>query len=129
MIYVDTSVALAWILAEDRRPPRSLWNETVVSSRLLQYELACRLQAYGMTAVREKQAREITSVLSFVEMTVPVLERAMKPFPEPVRTLDALHLATFEFLLDHTADVSLASYDSRMVAVAEAMGRAIYPLR
>ena len=33
MIYVDTSVALAWILAQDRRPPRSLWSESVVSSR------------------------------------------------------------------------------------------------
>lgn len=128
MIYVDTSVALAWILADDRRPPRSLWNESVVSSRLLQYELGCRLHAYGMTAVREKQARENTSVLSFVEMTAPVLERAMKPFPGPMRPLQALHLATFEFLLDHSADVSLASYDSRMIAVAEAMGRTIHPL-
>ena len=128
MIYVDTSVALAWILAEDHRPPRSLWRESVVSSRLLQYELTCRLNAYGMTASREGQAREIISVLSFVELTAPVLDRALKPFPAPVRTLDALHLATFEFLLDHAADVSLASYDGRMVAVAEAMGRRIHPL-
>jgi predicted nucleic acid-binding protein len=128
VIYVDTSVALAWILAEDHRPPRSLWSESVVSSRLLQYELNCRLHAYGMTAVREKQALEITSVLSFVELTAPVLERALKPFPEPVRTLDALHLATFEFLFEHATDVSLASYDRRMVAVAEAMGRRIHPL-
>ena len=122
MIYVDTSVALAWILAEDHRPPPSLWSESVVSSRLLQYELANRLHAYGMNSLREKQAGEITSVLSFVELTVPVLERAMTPFPVSVRTLDALHLATLEFLLHHAADVSLASYDGRMIAVAEAMG-------
>ena len=128
MIYVDTSVALAWILAEDHRPPPSLWSESIVSSRLLQYELATRLHAYGMTPAREEQARGITSVLSFVELTVPVLDRAMKPFPVAVRTLDALHLATFHFLLRHAADVALASYDSRMIAAAEAMDWQVHPL-
>lgn len=39
MIYLDTSVALAHLLAEDRRPPEALWDETLVSSRLLEYEL------------------------------------------------------------------------------------------
>ncbi len=128
MIYVDTSVALAWILAEDHRPPRSLWSESVVSSRLLQYEFTNRFHAYGMTSARESQVREIISVLSFVELTVPVLDRAMRPFPVPVRTLDALHLATFEFLLQHAADVSLAIYDGRMVSVAEAAGWRVHPL-
>ena len=128
MIYVDTSVALAWILAEDRRPPASLWSESVVSSRLLQYELTNRLHAYGMTPPHEKLAREILSVLSFVELAVPVLQRALKPFPMPVRTLDALHLASFAFLLDQTNDVSLASYDGRMISVAEAMGHRIHDL-
>jgi len=128
VIYVDTSVVLAWILAEDHRPPPSLWDESVVSSRLLQYELTNRLHAYGMTSTWESQAQEIISVLSFVELTVPVLERAMRPFPVPVRTLDALHLATFEFLLRHAANVSLATYDGRMVSVAEAAGWRIHPL-
>jgi len=128
VIYVDTSVALAWILAEDRRPPASLWSESLVSSRLLQYELTNRLRAYGMTATRRSQAREVTSVLSFVELAVPVLERAMSPFPLPVHTLDALHLATFEFLCGQGVELSLASYDGRMLAVAKALGRRIHPL-
>ena len=29
MIYVDTSVVLAHLLAEDRRPPDALWRETL----------------------------------------------------------------------------------------------------
>lgn len=128
MIYVDTSVVLAWILAEDRRPPTSLWSEFVVSSRLTQYELANRLHAYGMTSTRENSAREITSVLSFVELAAPVLERALKPFPVPVRTLDALHLATLEFLANHISDVAFASYDERMISSAQAMGHRIHPL-
>ena len=39
MIYLDTSVALAHLLAEDRRPPDALWKESLVTSRLLEYEL------------------------------------------------------------------------------------------
>jgi hypothetical protein len=38
MIYVETTVALAQLLAEDRCPPESLWNAPVVSSRLTEYE-------------------------------------------------------------------------------------------
>lgn len=36
---VDISVALAHLLAEDRRPPATFWEENLVSSRLLIYEL------------------------------------------------------------------------------------------
>jgi hypothetical protein len=38
VINVDTSVVLAQFLAEDRRPRPELWNEPIVSSRLLEYE-------------------------------------------------------------------------------------------
>ncbi len=38
MIYVDTSVLLARLLSEDRQPPPWIWDETLVSSRLLEYE-------------------------------------------------------------------------------------------
>ena len=37
--------ALAHLLAEDRRPPASLWSETLVASRLLEYEIRTRLHA------------------------------------------------------------------------------------
>jgi len=39
VIYLDTSVALAELLAEDRRARPTLWEEPLVSSRLLEYEL------------------------------------------------------------------------------------------
>ena len=45
MIYVDTSVLLAQLLAEDKAPPENLWNESLVSSRLLEYETWTRLHA------------------------------------------------------------------------------------
>ena len=36
-----------------------------------------------------------------VEMVPPVLKRALEPFPTPVRTLDAIHLAAIEFIRSH----------------------------
>ena len=47
MIYLDTSVALAWLLTEDRRRPPSLWDRTLVSSRLLEYEIWTALHRRG----------------------------------------------------------------------------------
>jgi hypothetical protein len=51
-----------------------------------------------------------------------VLERALEPFPTPVRTLDALHLASVEFLRANGQSVELASYDDRLIASARALG-------
>jgi predicted nucleic acid-binding protein len=39
-----------------------------------------------------------------------------------LRTLDALHLATIEFLRRQGETVELASYDNRLVAAAESVG-------
>ena len=36
---------MAQLLAEDQRPPSSVWEETLVASRLLEYELWTRLNA------------------------------------------------------------------------------------
>jgi hypothetical protein len=33
LVYLDTSVALAHLLAEDRRPPDALWERVLASSR------------------------------------------------------------------------------------------------
>ena len=59
MIYLDTSVALAHLLAEDRHPPDQLWTEVLVSSRLLEYELWNRLHARGLAASHGAAARTL----------------------------------------------------------------------
>ena len=51
-------------------------------------------------------------------MIPAVLSRALEPFPAPVRTLDALHLASAVFLRSHGERVEIASYDDRLVSVA-----------
>lgn len=121
MIYLDTSVALAHLLAEDRRPPVELWAEELVTSRLLEYELWVRLNARDLIRSHGDAARLLLSRLAFVELRPPVLERALAPFPVPVRTLDALHLATVSFLREHGKETELATYDERMSRAAAAM--------
>ncbi len=122
MIYLDTSVALAHLLAEDRRPPDSLWRQPLVASRLLEYELWTRLNARRLAASHGELARRLVERLAIVEMLPNVLARALEPFPTPVRTLDALHLASIEFLKARGQSIELASYDERLVGTARALG-------
>jgi predicted nucleic acid-binding protein len=122
VIYLDTSVLLAHLLAEDRTPPVSLWTETLVASRLLEYETWVRLNARNLASSHGEAARALLGRVAFLELAPPVLARALSPFPTPVRTLDALHLASAEFLREQRPDLTLATYDERMAAAARAMG-------
>ena len=122
MIYVDTSVALAELFAEDRRPTPAFWTGPLVSSRLLEYEVWTRVHARGATRTHETAARELLSRVALVELSPPVLTRALEPFPAPVRTLDALHLATAAFLVSRNQPVTLAAYDERMRLAGGALG-------
>ncbi len=123
MIYLDTSVALAQLLAEDRRPPASLWSEILVSSRLMEYEVWTQLHARRLADSHGEAALRLIGRVALLELTPPVLARALDAFPVSVfvRTLDALHLASCDFLRKQGQSVALASYDRRMTAVARAM--------
>ena len=122
MIYLDSSVALAQLLAEDRTPPETLWQATLVASRLLEYEVWNRLNARGLGRSHGEEARALIGRVALLELAPPVLARALEPFPMPMRTLDALHLASLEFLRGRGQTVELASYDDRLVGVARALG-------
>lgn len=128
MIYLDTSVALAHLLSEDRRPPAELWSEELVSSRILEYELWTRLNARDLGRSHGDAARLLIAGVSLVELAPVVLERALVPFPLPIRTLDALHLASAAWLRARGREVVLATYDVRMARAAEAMGFGAYTL-
>jgi hypothetical protein len=121
LIYLDTSVALAHLLAEDRSPPESLWGEQLISSRLLEYEMWTRIHARKLGGSHGNEVRALFARVAFVELSPPVLTRALEAFPRPVRTLDALHLASMDFLRRQGQTVSLASYDGRLVEAARAL--------
>jgi len=121
VIYLDSSVALAQLLAEDRAPPAEIWDEPLISSRLLEYEVWNRVHARGLTWSHSDVTRALVGRLALVELDPPVLARAVEPFPMRVRTLDALHLASIEFLRSRGLPIEFFSYDERLVAAARAL--------
>jgi hypothetical protein len=121
VIYVDCSVALAHLLLEPRSPLASLWNGSLVSSQLLEYEVWNRMHAYGLGRSHADEAQALLIRVDLIEMTAAVLARALEPFPIRVRTLDGLHLATVDFLRTQGEPVELASYDNRLVAAARVL--------
>lgn len=126
MIYLDTSVALAQLLSEDRIPPTRLWQEPLTSSRLLEYEVWTRVHARRLATSHGDAVRALIGRVAFVELAPPVLARALEPFPRPVRTLDALHLASIEFLRSQGQPVSLATYDERLARAARDLKIRLY---
>jgi hypothetical protein len=128
VIYLDTSVALAHLLAEDRRPPDSLWAQPLVSSRLLEHELWTRINGRNLGSSHGDLVRQLLGRVSLLELLGEVLGRAREPFAGPVRTLDALHLASMAFLQQQGVQLSLASYDAQMLAAAAALDIPLHPL-
>jgi hypothetical protein len=77
-----------------------------------------RVNAHGLVDSHGERTRELLGQVSLLELAPEVLLRALDPFPVPVRTLDALHLASMEFLRGRGEAVKLASFDTRMLKVA-----------
>ena len=126
MVYLDTSVVLAQLLAEDVLPPKALWSETVVTSRLSEYELWVRLNARGLARTHGDQARQLLGRIAMLELVPQLLARALDPFPSPLRTLDALHLASVHFLREHGQSVQVASFDGRLRSAAATLRLELY---
>jgi len=125
VIYLDSSVALAHIFAEPRRLPEALWDEQLVSSQLLEYEVWNRIHARRLIHSHEA-AQELISRVALLELDPRCLARALKPFPVAVRTLDALHLASIDFLRDQGIEIALASFDERLLLAARALGLPLF---
>jgi hypothetical protein len=121
VIYLDSSVALAQLLAEDRVPPASLWAAPLVASRLLEYEVWTRIHARGLGRSHGDDVRALIGRLALLELAPPVLARALEPFAVAIRTLDALHLASIEFLRARGQTIELASYDERLLGAARSL--------
>jgi predicted nucleic acid-binding protein len=126
VIYLDSSVALAHLLAEDRSPPADIWQQPLISSRLLEYEVWNRVHARGLVRSHGDETHAVVGRLALVELDPRVLARALEPFPMPVRTLDALHLASIEFLRSRGQMIELFSFDERLLAVARALQIPLY---
>lgn len=122
MIYIDSSVAIAYLLAESRAPSPQFLELPLISSRLLEYEVWTRVYARRLGEAIENAARTLLAGVEYIEMSRSALGRALAPWPVELRTLDALHLATVQHLREQGDPIELASYDNRLRAAAQALG-------
>ena len=127
MIYLDSSVALAQLLSEDRRPRNDLWAESLVSSRLLEFEIMNVLRTRGHERTHESLAKDLLSRIGLLEL-IPEVVGSTRRKAGTARTLDTLHLASAAFLMENGVDIQLASFDARMLDGARKFRIPVYRL-
>lgn len=138
-LYVESTGVLAWLLGEPRgEDARSLLATArqVLTSELTLIEcdrVLIRAESLGeVTAVTKA---DLTATLrraavrwSILKMDGDVVARARRPFPlEPVRTLDAIHLASALVARSAVKDLAVLSLDDRIRAVGRPLGLEILP--
>jgi predicted nucleic acid-binding protein len=93
------------------------------------------IRAVAANLVPEAVAAERRAVLARTgdhwvtfDLDVEVVERARRPFPaEPIRTLDAIHLATAVLARTLVPGLGVLSLDERVRRSAEQMGFRVLP--
>ena len=138
-LYAESSAVLAWLLGEERGPDVSSHlasADHVFSSELTLVECDRALYRHAgeghLTegARAELSARAAIAAAHWTLFTVaePVLTRARGPFPGgPLRTLDALHVATALEARAAVADLTVLALDQRVRRAAGAMGFEVLP--
>ncbi len=122
MIYVDSSVVLATLLEEQRRPSEQFWQAPRVASRLMELEVRVRSTDRPLTNHAEQDLDDLLARVQFVEIERESVALLYQKPPKGVRTLDAIHLATLSYLNSGQRSIPLATYDRRLAAAAESMG-------
>lgn len=126
---------MAWLLEGDSAVVRPRFSGTRLVTSALTSAEAARAIVRARTANRVSQAQVHEATLALqrfwrrchvMAVDDAVLARAGRPFPvEPVRTLDAVHLATAERLADTPELVTVVTRDERVRANALALGFAV----
>lgn len=138
-LYAESSAVLAWLLdEEDGSDVRQLLKaaELVMASDLTIVEcerVLIRATALGELTEADAADRRahLTAAAShwhLLRISPDILERARQPFPgEPIRTLDALHLASALSARSAVAGLPVLSLDRRIRKAAKRLGVALLP--
>ena len=135
--YIESSALVAALLERDAEALAEL-RETGhrVTSALTIAEVTralLRARASRRIEVQVERAglrhlRKFERSSTVVAVSDEILARAGRPFPaEPVRTLDAIHLATLESLGDTPQLMTVVTRDARVARNARALGYAVAP--
>lgn len=139
-LYAESSAVLAWLLEEPTADSvEAVFDqaEEVVASELTLVECdraLIRAQTWGALSEAEALRRRtlfgsVSSHWTFLKMDREILERARYRLPvEPVRTLDALHLATALTARSAISDLALLSLDQRVRDNGAALGFDVLPV-
>jgi predicted nucleic acid-binding protein len=124
--YLDTSALLRLVLRERGALDELRSSEGLVSSELLAIEslrTIDRLRLQGALSAEEAVTRrgvvaEWLEAVDLVLLQRPILARASEPFPTPLGTLDALHLATALVWQDRMRKALVVATHDRDLALA-----------
>jgi predicted nucleic acid-binding protein len=133
--YIESSALVAALLERDAAALKSLRTRgrRVTSALTISEAARAILRARAGGRVTVDQERSLVRALRRFEwrsyvvgVTDPVLARVRRPFPvEPIRTLDAVHLATAELLGEPPQLVTIVTRDARVRENARALGYAL----
>jgi predicted nucleic acid-binding protein len=133
-VYAETSAVLRWLLGAARGDDiRARLGEAdaVVASRLTEAEAKrTLLRLVATKALTEAQALSARTLLAkaaatwaLLEIDASVLERAASAFPaEPVRALDAIHLASALRVREEVDDLHVLTTDDRILRNTRELG-------
>ena len=139
-LYAETSAVVAWLLDEERGErarSRLTAAETVHTSDLTLVECDRTLRraaaAGRVSAAYSSRLRTIVDTASahwtLHGIDAEVVHRARRAFPyEPIRALDAIHLATALTVRNLMPDVQVLSFDDRIRGNAAALGFVVAPM-
>jgi predicted nucleic acid-binding protein len=124
--YLDTSALLRLVLHEPGALRELRSCEALVSSEIIAVEslrTIDRLRLQGALSVEEAASRRttVTEWLEAVDLVLlksPILARASEPFPTPLGTQGALHLATALVWRDRTHQALILATHDRNLALA-----------
>lgn len=132
---MESSALVAALLEHDSVALKSLPAGTQLVTSALTFAEAgraiIRARTAGRLSPREEQAavralRTFERRCYILDVDRAVLARVRRPFPiEPIRTLDAVHLATAEVLAEPPALVTIVTRDARVRDNARALGYAV----
>ncbi len=138
-LYAESSAILAWLLDEESaRSVREALSaaEIVVASDLTMIECdRVLIRAATVGELTEVEAADRRAHLTAsagrwhtLRVAPEIVDRARQPFPgEPIRTLDAIHLASVLTARTAVAGVRLLSLDDRVRKVAKKLGLELVP--
>lgn len=129
--YIDTSALLRLVLHETGALEQLRSCEALVSSELLAVESFRTLDGLRLqgalsaedAAARRSVVSEWLEAVDLVLLQRPILARASEPFPTPLGTLDALHLATALVWRERTQHAPVvATHDTGLALAARSFG-------